>query len=78
MNSSKKIKSISMLVLLTFLFSFLPHMPVMAEVKNNNAKANEKTLVKNESEAFAVVVGDFLQVNGNGSDWDPTNMKDQL
>ncbi len=78
MNSSKKIKSISMLVLLTFLFSFLPHMPVMAEVKNNNAKANEKTLVKNESEAFAVVVGDFLQVNGNGSDWDPTNMKGVL
>lgn len=67
-----------MLVLLTFLFSFLPHMPVMAEVKNNNAKANEKTLVKNESEAFAVVVGDFLQVNGNDSDWDPTNMKGVL
>ncbi len=71
MNSSKKIKSISMLVLFTFLFSFLPHMPVMAEVENNNTKVNEKTLVKNESEAFAVVVGDFLQVDGNGSDWDP-------
>ena len=33
----------------------------MAEVENNNTKANEKTLVKNESEAFAVVVGDFLK-----------------
>ena len=50
-----------MLVLLTFLFSFLPHMPVMAEVENNNTKVNEKTLVKNESEAFAVVVGDCLK-----------------
>ena len=78
MNSSKKIKSISMLVLFTFLFSFLPHMPVMAEVENNNTKVNEKTLVKNESEAFAVVVGDFLQVNGNGSDWDPKNMNGVL
>ncbi|WP_243120334.1 hypothetical protein [Clostridium perfringens] len=78
MNSSKKIKSISMLVLLTFLFSFLPHMPVMAEVENNNTKANEKTLVKNESEAFAVVVGDFLKESGKGSDWDPTNMKGVL
>ena len=67
-----------MLVLLTFLFSFLPHMPVMAEVENNNAKANEKTLVKNESEAFAVVVGDFLKESGNGSDWDPRNMKGVL
>lgn len=62
MNSSKKIKSISMLVLFTFLFSFLPHMPVMAEVENNNTKVNEKTLVKNESEAFAVVVGDFYKL----------------
>ncbi len=78
MNSRKKIKSISMLVLLTFLFSFLPHMPVMAEVENNNTKVNEKTLVKNESEAFAVVVGDFLQVNYNGSDWDPKNMNGVL
>ena len=43
-----------MLVLFTFLFSFLPHVPVMAEVENNT-KANEKTLVKNESEAAAVV-----------------------
>ena len=78
MNSRKKIKSISMLVLLTFLFSFLPYMPVMAEVENNNTKVNEKTLVKNESEAFAVVVGDFLQVNYNGSDWDPKNMNGVL
>ena len=78
MNSSKKIKSISMLVLLTFLFSFLPHMPVMAEVENNNTKVNEKTLVKNESEAFAVVVGDFLKESGNGSDWDPRNMNGVL
>ena len=67
-----------MLVLFTFLFSFLPHMPVMAEVENNNTKANEKTLVKNESEAFAVVVGDFLKESGNGSDWDPRNMNGVL
>ncbi|MDU4117877.1 MAG: type I pullulanase [Clostridium perfringens] len=77
MNSSKKIKSISMLVLFTFLFSFLPHVPVMAEVENNT-KANEKTLVKNESEAFAVVVGDFLKESGNGSDWEPRNMNGVL
>ncbi|MGU8435403.1 hypothetical protein ACV3RS_15570 [Clostridium perfringens] len=67
MNSSKKIKSISMLVLFTFLFNFLPHMPLMAEVENNT-KINEKTLVKNENEAFAVVVGDFLKESSNDSD----------
>lgn len=78
MSRSKKIKSISMLVLFTFLFSFLPHMPVMAEEENNSAKATEKTLVQNESEAFAVVVGDFLEQNGNGSNWNPTNMEGLL
>ncbi|MGG5462125.1 type I pullulanase [Clostridium sp. B9] len=77
MSTRKKIKSITILTLFTFLFSFFPHMSVMAAGEKNNTD-EVKTLVQTKSEAFAVVVGDFMEQNGNGSDWDPTNMKGLL
>lgn len=78
MNTGKRIKFITISTLFTFLFSFFPQMSVWAAEEKTNSNEVQKTIVKNQCENFAVVVGDFMQKNGNGSDWDPTNMKGLL
>lgn len=69
---SKSHKKLTWLTLLMFCFTFFNN------VLLTTAKADETSTKAVQSDAVAVLAGDFLESNGMGANWDPANYKGQL